>query len=261
MSDEDVLDSLKRLEQMVGALNQRLSFVQRDVDGIKNQLILNGESAVKLKNGIKVNVPNQLEDVIQRTIVMNKDFYELEILKFLDQFIPHNAVILDIGANIGNHTLYWLSHKTSSFVYAFEPIAETFNLLKSNIELNEFDARVSLFEVGLSNVVGSGAIVKFDSGNRGATVIGHEDTGDLKLVTLDSLSIEQKIDFVKIDVEGFEANVLKGGNKLLKRDKPPIFIEVFPNEYDRVSRILEVLEYQLAQKLPGDNYLWIWTGT
>ncbi|MCW9033896.1 MAG: FkbM family methyltransferase [Rhodospirillales bacterium] len=233
MSEEDVLKKLSGIENIIGSLNQQLYFIRRDLDGLKSHITLNGETKIELDNGIKFNIPNQLEDAIQRTILMNRNFYESELLEHLDQFIREDAVILDIGANIGNHTLYWLSHKTSSFVYAFEPLPVNFELLKLNIELNKLETRVALFDVGLSNVNGRGRTVRYDSRNRGGSQVSHDDSGELKLVTLDSLNIERKVDFIKIDIEGFEANVHEGAAELLRRDKPPIFIEIFADQYEK----------------------------
>jgi len=261
MSNDEILNSLNGLMQMVNSLNQRVAFIQRDVDGLKNHILLDGQTVVTLKNGVKVHVPNQLEDAIQRTMVMNRDFYELEILNYLDQLISEDSVILDVGANIGNHSLYWLSKRKSTFVYAFEPVPVNFEILEENIKLNTLEERVELFKVGLSNTISNGSIVKFDGRNRGGTVIEHNDIGELELVTLDSLHFTRKIDFIKIDVEGFEASVLEGGAELIKRDKPPICIEIFPDSYAKTSKILESFGYRVAQKLPVDNYLWMWLGS
>ena len=65
---------------------------------------------------IRFFVPNYPLDLIQKDIVDSNHFYEQDILEDLLQFMPENPVICDIRANIGNHTLYWLSHNNARYI-------------------------------------------------------------------------------------------------------------------------------------------------
>lgn len=73
---------------------------------------------------------------------------------------------------------------------------------------------------------------------------------------LDSVSIDAKIDFIKIDVEGFENEVFLGGEGLIKRDKPVIYVEIFERNQDAVEKTMHHLGYVLKEKW-GENYLFL----
>lgn len=73
---------------------------------------------------------------------------------------------------------------------------------------------------------------------------------------LDSVPIDVKIDFMKIDVEGFENEVLLGAGELIKRDRPIIFVEVFEKNRNAVEKTIHHLGYVLKEKW-GDNYLFL----
>ena len=62
----------------------------------------------RVKN-VQFYLPNYPADYVQSEIADKSGFYEQNELELFDKYLPENAVILDIGANIGNHTLYWLT--------------------------------------------------------------------------------------------------------------------------------------------------------
>lgn len=83
---------------------------------------------------IKLFVPNFEFDGIQRLIVRNEDFYEANLLKLLkDKYIKENTVILDIGANIGNHTVFFSKVCKARKIFSFEPVEETYNILNKHV--------------------------------------------------------------------------------------------------------------------------------
>ena len=85
-----------------------------------------------VKNNVKFYVPNYAVEKIQTKIVDKNKFYKQKKLQELDEFLPDNALILDVGANIGNETLYWLlqSPKKARFVYSFEAMDAPYNILR-----------------------------------------------------------------------------------------------------------------------------------
>ena len=202
-------------------------------------------------------LPNYSQDYIQRIIVNTLGFYEQDVLNQLDQYIPDNSVVLDVGANIGNHTLYWAIKRNAQKVYSFEPVHDTFKILKKNIELNDLKDKVSLFEIGLSDERTNAKITVFNPSNIGATHIGKCEVGDMQIDKLDNIEIKEKVDFVKIDVEGHEHFVLRGGAEFFKKQKPAIFIESFDEQYPETARILDIYGYKLEKTFPDDNYLFV----
>lgn len=73
---------------------------------------------------------------------------------------------------------------------------------------------------------------------------------------LDELSIDKKIDFIKIDVEGFENEVILGGTELIQRNKPAIFVEIFEENRSAVGETLKKLGYVLQER-KEDDYLYL----
>jgi FkbM family methyltransferase len=189
-------------------------------------------------------------------------FYELEILQSIDKYLTKDSVVLDIGANVGNHTVYWGKITKVRKIYAFEPIKATFSILSKNIEINSLVDKVKIYNVGLSDKITKGVVDRYLADNIGGTSISESDNGDLELNRLDNfkeIMEEPLIDFVKIDVEGFEKNVLLGAINFFAKHKPIVFIESFQgiNQYDFTYNFFKKLNYNEPIEYFGDNYLFI----
>ena len=248
-----ILGKLENLEN----LNRRLEY---NINCITNKLSLMDES-VEFK-GARFFVPNAPRDHIQN-IQLSHGFYELDILQSLDTILNNESVIVDIGANVGNHTVYWGKITNVKKIYAFEPVKSTFNILSRNIELNNLGEKVTLFNMGLSDITTIGKIESYVAYNIGGTVITKDSYGDIKLNKLDNINeimVEAKVDFIKIDVEGAEKDVLTGAEQFLNKHKPAVFIESFAGEYqyDFVRDFFKKLNYNEPVNSPkNDNYLFI----
>lgn len=220
---------------------------------------------VHFVKGVKFFLPNYPEDLIQRFIVKNQDFYEGDILRKLDEYmcLPDGAVGLDVGSNIGNHTIYWSKQKKVKKIYSFEPLRSTFDILKTNIDLNKLNNKVELFNMGLSDKRTKAVIEKFCKENIGATHIKDTPYGDMDVDKLDNIKVkENRIDFVKIDVEGHEVQVLKGAKETFKKYKPRyVFVESFSDKFKETKRILESYGYRLTDfPVKYSNYLFKYGG-
>lgn len=100
-------------------------------------------------------------DLIQRIIFTSDDYYERETLDKVFRLYKNGiigkmvsageGVILDIGANIGNHSLFFCNEYKAKKVYCFEPMEKTFSILKKNIEINQLQEKVILNKFGLGN--------------------------------------------------------------------------------------------------------------
>lgn len=197
-------------------------------------------------------LPYVYMDLIQQTIFLYDDYFESGLLQKIfyetdDKYLRESSFfedgcVLDIGANIGNHTIYFANELHAKKIIAFEPIKETFRILKKNIALNKLEDVVELHNIGLSDEKGKAAIGgTYHYENIGGTGL-RTGEGSLKLETIDDMDISQVI-FIKIDVEGMELRVLKGAEKTIKRDMPYIMIESFPNRYESIQSYLKSLGY------------------
>ena len=157
--------------------------------------------------------------------------YEHDLLRALDVFLRPGAVILDVGANIGNHTLYFAAH--GSRVQAFEPNPEAVEYLRRNVALNGFGESVSVHAVAAGDRPGRVEVVAGESEMRLGMARSLEGEGDVPMIRLDDL-VEDDVALIKIDVEGAEASVLRGASSIIARSKPVIVVETETAEQRRV---------------------------
>lgn len=197
---------------------------------------------IRIDNGSTycINVPLCKTDFIQKSIVRSGRPYEETNLLFFRDRLKNGKNLIDIGANIGNHSLYFCYGLGVQKVYAFEPIRSTFEQLVRNIKLNNAEDRIIAENFALGAEKGRAAIKEFDDANIGSTSIRTSNQGEIEIITLDEYAMQlESIDFIKIDVEGFELNVIKGAINTLKKFKPFLFVECFDPETRRT--IVELL--------------------
>ena len=205
---------------------------------------------IKFKNSnIKFYLPYYNKDSIQKHIIQTRNFYELDFLNHICTIkngIVSKAIqdgfVLDIGANIGNHTIFFLTKKAKK-VISFEPVKDTFDILKKNIEINNFQNKVNLFNIGVGQTKGKAILKYYNSKNIGMSQLSSDKNGDIPILSLDELNIEEHINFIKIDVEGFEADVIKGMTETIKRNKPLIMIEIRDYLFAEIEDILLSIGY------------------
>lgn len=175
----------------------------------------------------------------------NSGFYEIDHLEVLN-FLPirKNGVIIDVGANIGNHSLYYALILNMP-VYAFEPIKENFDILKMNVFLNRLEKRVKVFNHGIDIKKGKKSYLQNVSGNSGTWSSTYNSTSKHSVTdTLDNIFIDIPISYIKIDVEGDELNVVIGGLRTIEKFKPVVSIEYhYGAQYKKIKNILSPLGY------------------
>lgn len=140
------------------------------------------------------------------------------------QLLRSDGLCLDIGANIGNHALFFAPHFAE--VLAFEPNPRTFALLQVNATLMP---NVRCFNIGLSDAQGA-AQLAVPADNIGMATLQPGANGDAvacRLQRLDDLPelAGRRVALMKIDVEGHESAVLRGARALLLRDRPVVVFE------------------------------------
>jgi FkbM family methyltransferase len=167
--------------------------------------------------------------------IVNVDFQRTtkSFLPFLSQLLPEklnsksNIILFDVGANVGKYTTSIISFlKTKYKVYCFEPLNTTFEILKKNTESN---LNINAFCLGLGDKTEDTVIYSNDKTNTHSSLIprdmshwGNEynlsNSNKISITTLDQFCETNKIpfiDFLKLDVEGFEWHFFKGAKKAL----------------------------------------------
>lgn len=178
--------------------------------------------------------------------------------KFLKSLTLTNKIIYDIGSNIGMHTLFFAkSVQPNGNVFSFEPNPYVYKQLLRNIEVNNF-SNIQTFKLAVGN-----------SEYRNQLIFNptHQETGSLnskiqtdliansviERVEVEVISLDYFIqknfmplpELIKIDVEGFEFDVLMGMINILKNNKPDLIIEIHGTTIEEkeanVSKIIKLL--------------------
>jgi len=151
--------------------------------------------------------------------------YEYKKRIIFENTVRQGNTVLDIGAYVGFYTvLASILVGPSGKVYAFEPLPRNLEYLKEHLRLNNI-TNVEVIDVAVSDSFGTGYFK--EGSNRSTGRIDDEGEIQVRTVSLDWLIEEGEIpipDQIKIDVEGGELAVLKGGKLLLERSRPTVFL-------------------------------------
>ncbi len=175
-------------------------------------------------------------DLIQQNILLSDRFYESRQLHAVMRFGKgilndiSSGSMIDAGANIGNHSIYFAKVCHARKVYSFEPVKSTYEILEKNVALNHLQNQIHRYNVGLGEAEGKARIGAYDAANIGGTSLLLDDAGEIPVIVLDSIRYENKVTFIKIDTEGFELQVLRGAKDIIERDHPYIWAEVGGNK-------------------------------
>ncbi|MGA0610310.1 FkbM family methyltransferase [Caldimonas sp. KR1-144] len=190
----------------------------------------------------RIVLPHAGTDYIQKKLATDRTPYEQEMLEDIRSRVARGGLVLDIGANIGNHTLF-LAAVAGCRVESFEPNPQLCAALRESIELNGLVGQVQLHETGLGRSAGMARFGVDTPENLGGQHLALGE-GELKVSMLDSFSFGQRVDVIKLDVEGMEIDVLEGGRSLLERDRPLVYVECGTEaHYRRMSRWMAALNY------------------
>lgn len=187
-------------------------------------------------------------DLIQRCFLKDR-FFETEELAFVESWVGPGAHIVEVGAYIGNHVVYYSRFMRPRSITVLEPNPEAIGLLRRNLEANAVD-NADLSQIGIAAAAGAEnyELVCGSVSNRGATQLVHNAAGQVRSSPLDDL-IAGAVDFIKIDVEGMELDVLAGARRILAASRPRIMIEVFRQHIPRFEQWLNFNEYRVAHRI------------
>lgn len=212
---------------------------------------------VRMKGGVDICVPASLDCLTTYVLLEQEDWFEDEI-GFIRVLLRSGDCVLDVGANYGTYTNVMASKVgDTGCVYAFEPAAKTASFLADSIQKNGFDC-VALKQVALSNYSGrarlqTGAISECNSLHDCKELI---DSEDVEVDTLDDVVKGlgcANVSFIKIDVEGEEENVIRGGHGFFSNYSPLIMLEI--KHGDKVNlhliNLLNGIGYKPYRLVPG----------
>jgi FkbM family methyltransferase len=174
---------------------------------------------------------------------------------------PRGYRAIDIGAHVG----IWTRRLAVDFseVIAFEPMPKHIECHKKNCEGLD---NVVLNEIALSNVNEQKVMTTKDNNSGMSTLMAPKWRLPKTIVPIETRTLDSchfpRIDFIKIDVEGWEEQVLRGGMDTILKYRPRMYIEIWtkegdqmrPANYDKISNMLWAMQYTL-QRIGNDNYI------
>lgn len=188
--------------------------------------------------------------------------YESLSLRIWAHVCSKGEAVLDVGANSGIFTMLARSVHSDLTVVAFEPIPYNLNILKANARINNY--RIDLVEKAISNQSGACQMfVKPDTVNYMTSVnLNREQESETEEMTIPTISIDEyaataginRIDIIKLDVEGHEPQALQGALTIIERDLPSMLVEVLSDEDGKqIQELLSDFPYQYFQL--DENYV------
>ncbi len=205
-------------------------------------------------NGRTIRLQNH-NSLMETAIFWTNTYLDEKVsMKLWNKLSEKSNWIFDIGANTGMFSILGKSMNPKATVHAFEPITRIFARLKENVEMNHLD--VNLHEIAMSNESGTAKIFDIASDHhyhaslKESEVAHHEGVTytEIKTDTLNNFvgSVNAEgCDLMKIDVEGFEIEVINGALDVIKKYRPSILIEVKNDENAaEIEILLSGLDYR-----------------
>ena len=210
----------------------------------------------------KFFLPLATYDVIQQIILLTDDYFEKWLLQKVFVEFEGGRIgrsvqghsVLDLGANIGNHSLYFAMEADARNVFSFEPVPFTFDILKKNIAINGLEDRVELHNCGIGAQESRAVAGHSWPRNIGSTELDLADDGDIVVKPLDAFDLPSDISLIKVDVEGMEEEVIYGAEKILSEQHPDIMMEIHPENREKMWALMDSIGYQRTH-MAGDEYL------
>jgi FkbM family methyltransferase len=168
-------------------------------------------------------------------------------LDLFDTFLTETSNVIDVGANIGTHSVFFSKKCSKGSVIAIEPQIYINQILNANLLINKC-FNVIPYRVACGSSNGEARMVNINPFVNGKVNYGEFKVNDkadagfyTDIVKLDSfLKLEIVFDLLKIDVEGMEVEVLSGASKLIKKHKPKIYLEF--NSHNGNDELITLLE-------------------
>jgi methyltransferase, FkbM family len=174
--------------------------------------------------------------------------YEPDLIRTFLAVASRRGTILDVGANCGTHSMAFA--RAFKSVIAFEPNPKLWGQFERNMALNGLD-NVRLHKIGLADRDADLVLQAIDKPNQGLGTFSTEDQYDLPLRPIANCTVRHAgqylaeigvtcVDAVKIDVQGYEPEVLRGLSEILRRDHPLIWCEIGAGTLTKVHAVADL---------------------
>lgn len=167
-------------------------------------------------------------DSLTEDILLGK-VWDPQIPEILKLISPQSGVVVEIGANIGTSILPHTQNFPELQFKLYEPVPTFYNLLIENHKTFNFKKNSEIFQIAFGDNENETIEINVGLGTAGKTKLVHYQMIDQKINVpsrkFDSFFQNEKISFIKLDVDGYEFTILKGAENILKSQHPMLFIE------------------------------------
>ncbi len=217
-------------------------------------------TVIRIAGDALIKVPNSLNLITPYILREQEKWFEDEV-GFLGKFFRAGMHVIDVGANCGVYTLMMAKAVGDhGHVWAFEPAVSTVKCLEESVSLNHLE-NVTVIHAALSNRIGRANLSLERSSELNRLVPeANVHTEEVRLTTLDCCRLDlglKDIEFIKLDAEGEELNILLGAGELLSAESPLIMFELKNGDQVNVGLISRFAElgYLTYRLIPGLNLL------
>lgn len=243
--------SFLRLDGLFASISSYLTFFYKIIPTNKEY---NPEYETQVKRG-GVHFKLRLADYMQWHVYAN---LPEPLWEYSWRLLHTDPVLFDLGANIGAFSLKSakkLDQKNFDYrIYSFEPNKEIVNQLKENLELNpDLSTNITVIPKALSSSEGTMFFQTEDENTGAGKLIAKGSKNMVEVTTVDSFVSQnniEKIDLIKIDVEGHEPKVLEGAQHTIEKFKPILIIEIT----DQWFRSFDSSAYEIIEMLSSLGY-------
>ena len=214
------------------------------------------------KNEISISINNFIFEIDIRESIERKTFflksYEKDRMSYLINNCKKSNIFIDIGAHIGFYSI--LTSDYFNQIYSFEPNFRNYQKLSKNIKQNKLERKIRTFNHGLGEKQQKLKGISANKGEliqtSGFSISLNNKTGEDVLILKgdDVIKLVNEDITLKIDVEGYEYNVLKGLKAILKNNNCFIQIEIWDKNLTNVLNFLDNLNYQKLITIDGDTF-------
>lgn len=193
-----------------------------------------------------VKIPDTVGGRIGRVLLRGR-WYEQEMLDYI-RTLRLGGNYLDVGANIGNHSLYFAVNTDAERIFSFEPTRRARGILNKFVEINDLWEKISAIPYACSDTNGEIEVVETLASDKAPLKYPCRKIDDL---------INSPISLVKMDIEGAEPYALRGAVRVLAESKPVMFIEVHDDKHmNEIMSIIGPLGYRTTGNVwnPSPTY-------
>jgi len=178
-----------------------------------------------------------LDNCFISNYIRNNHIWEPHMHDIFKKYVNKDSIVIECGCHIGTHTIPLAS--LCNTIYGFEPMPKTYEILDQNIKLNNINNAI-IYKKGVADKEGVTQYCWIPEDNPGGSGLKNNPMGkpdwinftntniEVELTTIDLLQLD-KLDFIKIDVEGYETLVIDGAINTIKKCRPVIVMEVWKN--------------------------------